>query len=277
MSQGQRSHHIARSDRLVGYRQVAGPGNSPLAFLEFGLATIDSNAPLSWQSPDRETVVYLISGSCECAISGSAGAFSGTLDFRSSLFDGLPSAVFLPAGARARLTSGRTAQVAVLSALPSADRPPRLITGREVAAQMVGTDNWARRVVTVVDERTASRLLVGETINPPGNWSSYPPHKHDANVPDREVAMEEVYWYSIRPTDGFGLQMVYTGRDDPEPFEEIYRVSDGDTVVIPRGYHPVVAAAGYELAYLWAISGERITYAAWSTEPIHRWLTERRR
>jgi len=84
--------------------------------------------------------------------------------------------------------------------------------------------------------------------------------------------MEEVYHYFVQPSAGFGLQMVYTAPGDPHPFERVYRVQDGDTVVIPRGYHPVVAAGGYALAYLWAISGERVDYGAWATDPAHEWL-----
>jgi 5-deoxy-glucuronate isomerase len=86
--------------------------------------------------------------------------------------------------------------------------------------------------------------------------------------------MEEIYHYFIRPSGGFGLQMVYTPADAPQPFEHVYRVRDGDTVVIPRGFHPIVAAGGYQLAYLWAISGKRVVYAAWSDDPAHAWLNK---
>jgi 5-deoxy-glucuronate isomerase len=84
--------------------------------------------------------------------------------------------------------------------------------------------------------------------------------------------MEEIYYYIVHPVGGFGLQMVYTPPDAANAFEHVYRVRDGDTVVIPRGFHPVVAAGGYELAYLWAISGERVVYQAWSDDPAHAWL-----
>jgi 5-deoxy-glucuronate isomerase len=142
----------------------------------------------------------------------------------------------------------------------------------QVTVRAVGRDAWSRRVCSVVDQRVASRLLVGETINQAGAWSSYPPHKHDTEVPGREVPMEEVYHFMVRPPGGFGLQMVYTAPEAARPFEHIYRVRDGDTVVIPRGYHPVVAAGGYQLAYLWAISGDRVDYGAWNDDPAHAWL-----
>jgi 5-deoxy-glucuronate isomerase len=164
------------------------------------------------------------------------------------------------------------ARLALFSAPPAADRPIRQIGPDEVRVRTVGRDAWTRRVCSVVDEGVASRLLVGETINQAGGWSSYPPHKHDSEVAGREVPMEEIYHYCVRPPGGFGLQMVYTAPDVPYPFAHTYRVGDGDTVVIPRGYHPVVAAGGYQIAYLWAISGERVEGGAWSDDPAHAWL-----
>ena len=178
-----------------------------------------------------------------------------------------------PAGSRVGLTALQDGvRLAVLSAPPAADRPPSLITSTQAATRAVGKDSWTRHVTSVIDQRVSSRLLAGETLHAAGPWSSYPPHKHDCDIPGIEVPMEEVYHYFVRPSAGFGLQMVYAAPDDPHPFEHVYRVRDGDTVVIPRGYHPVVAAGGYALAYLWAISGERVDYGAWATDPAHEWL-----
>ena len=87
--------------------------------------------------------------------------------------------------------------------------------------------------------------------------------------------MEEVYYYLTRPVGGFGLQMLYTAPGHPEPIDDVYRVESGDLLVIPRGYHPVVAAAGYELYYLWAMAGEQSRYGAWSDDPTHAWVRER--
>jgi 5-deoxy-glucuronate isomerase len=222
---------------------------------------------------DREGVLYLIGGVCEYSVSGAAGALSGFLDSRPSVFDGPPSAVYLPPGIRLSMSSPRIgARLALFTAPPAGDRRLRHIDATEVGVRSVGREAWSRRVYSVVDQRVASRLLVGETINQAGFWSSYPPHKHDAEVPGREVPMEEIYHYFVRPPGGFGLQMVYTRPDAQQPFEHVYRVRDGDTVVIPRGYHPVVAAGGYQLAYLWAISGERVDYGAWNDDPAHAWL-----
>ncbi len=268
------SRHIPAGARQPGYQPIAGPGHTPLRYLEFGLVTLAAGqAPLTWETRDREVVFYLLGGACEVTVSGGAGALAGTLGSRPDVFGGPPSALFTSAGSRVGLSAlQESAYLAVLSAPATAGRPPRLIDPAQVVTRVVGKDTWVRQVRSVVDQRIASRLLVGETLHTVGPWSSYPPHKHDANLPGKEVPMEEVYHYFVRPISGFGLQMVYTAQDDPHPFERIYRVQDGDTVVIPRGYHPVVAAGGYALAYVWAISGEHVDYGAWATDPAHERL-----
>ena len=111
--------------------------------------------------------------------------------------------------------------------------------------------------------------MVGETLNPPGGWSSYPPHKHDVDDPPREAIYEEVYFFRIQPEGGFGIQRVYERREGADALNEVLVVEDGDTVIIPRGYHPVVAAPGYQLSYVWALRGEGRRYGAWSDDPAH--------
>jgi len=118
----------------------------------------------------------------------------------------------------------------------------------------------------------ADRLLVGETFNPPGNWSSYPPHKHDTLNPPLEAPAEEIYFFLVSPPQGWGIQRIYTAPDHPEPLDEVYVVQDGDATILPRGYHPVCAAAGYRLYYLWGIAGEERRYGAWTDDPAHAWV-----
>jgi 5-deoxy-glucuronate isomerase len=118
----------------------------------------------------------------------------------------------------------------------------------------------------------AQRLLAGETLNPPGNWSSYPPHKHDRSNPPLEAILEEVYFFRTKPAQGFGLMWTYTAADDPDGFSTVFVVEDGDTVLLPKGYHPVVAAPGYQLHYTWVLAGEERRYGAWADDPRHAWV-----
>ena len=107
--------------------------------------------------------------------------------------------------------------------------------------------------------------MVGETFNPPGNWSSYPPHKHDGK--DGEPTLEEVYYFTIDPPQGFGQQILYT--NDGESAS--HSVRDGDTVLLPYGYHPVSASPGYRLCYLWGMAGEQRKLAL-HEDPAHKWI-----
>ena len=137
----------------------------------------------------------------------------------------------------------------------------------------VGRDNWRRTVYSALAETVpAERLLAGETLNPPGNWSSYPPHKHDRRNPPNEAVMEEIYFFRVRPAQGYGFIWTYTAAEDPEGFSTVFVVEDGDTVLLPKGYHPVVAAPGYELHYTWVLAGEERRYGAWADDPRHAWV-----
>lgn len=128
--------------------------------------------------------------------------------------------------------------------------------------KLVGVRNCLRRVVTLIgDNVIAARLLAGYTWVEKGNWSSWPPHEHGD-------LMEEVYIFYDIPNPGFGFQIVY--EDDPRG-GDVNVVKDGDIVVIPRGYHPNVVAAGFGAKYLWIISARRAfkdrRYGAWSVDP----------
>ena len=146
---------------------------------------------------------------------------------------------------------------------------PYLVAPDEVATVHRGRGNFSREVRDVVPaERPGVRLLVGETINPPGNWSSSPPHKHDREAPPEERRLEEVYLYRVEPRQGFGLQLSYGGEP---PAERAFPVRDLDVVAIPAGYHPVVAGPGYRLYYLWGLAGSA-RELRWYPDPDHAWV-----
>ena len=110
--------------------------------------------------------------------------------------------------------------------------------------------------------------MVGETFNPPGHWSSYPPHKHDGR--NGEPFLEEVYYYRVEPSHGFGHQMLYT--EDGESVT--HQVRDGDAVLLPYGYHPVSSPPGYALYYLWGMAGDERKLSLYE-DPAHRWIHDR--
>ncbi len=114
----------------------------------------------------------------------------------------------------------------------------------------------------------ADSLLIAEVITPGGHWSSYPPHKHDADNLPEESALEETYYHRLDPSQGFAFQRVYT---DDRTLDETLCVHDGDVVLVPRGYHPVGAPHGYDLYYLNVMAGPRRTWV-FNNDPEHEWM-----
>ena len=231
------------------------------------LAVSDLNAGGTFESTgELETVVVVL---CGVADVEAAGERLGTAGGRSSVFEGPGYAIYAPPGAPLRLTAAGPAQLAIATAPAGSGSPSkaRIIGPGDQRLAEVGKGNWTRNVRTILGpEDAAGRLLLGETINPSGNWSSYPPHKHDVESPPDEVRLEEVYLFKVDPPEGFGVQVRY---DDAG--SEAFTVRDGDAVVIRSGYHPVVAAPGYSLYYLWVMAGDGRRMIP-HFDPAHAWV-----
>jgi len=163
------------------------------------------------------------------------------------------------------------AEVAICTAPSESERPAQVITPDQIRVDNVGNWNWRREVHHVISDNVpqAQRLIVGETFNPPGNWSSYPPHKHDRDDYPFEVNMEEIYHFRLNPPQGFGIQRIYTDEGD---IDLTYTVEDQDTVLLPRGYHLVGAAPGYQLYYLWMMVGPNERHMLPCDDPQHAWV-----
>ena len=220
---------------------------------------------------DGEALIVILTGTVDVEVDGVPMGGAGG---RASVFDGGGDAVYLPPGARVKLTEADAGGAAIaIASAPLADAPAataRIITPADHRVADVGSGNWARQVRTILGpEHAAGRLIVGETVNPPGNWSSYPPHKHDEDNPPHEVQLEEVYYFKFDPPGGFGVQLRYDGKGDPA--DEVLVVRDGDVAIIKSGYHPVVGAPGYRFYYLWIMAG-RGRQMAPALDPQHAWV-----
>ncbi len=221
--------------------------------------------------PGEERLVVILSGRAHLTLDGQD---SGVVGGRANVFEGPGDAVYLPPASSAGLVADQTPgglAVAVIAAAVS-EQPPgpaRVIPAAQQRIAVVGKESWGRTVRTILGpEDAASRLLVGETVhNGTGTWSSFPPHRHDRNSAE-EAKLEEVYYYRIDPADGFAVQLRYD--IDPDR-EDLRTVRDGDTSAIPAGFHPVVAAPGHNLYYLWILAGEQRAMRVF-IDPRYRWL-----
>jgi 5-deoxy-glucuronate isomerase len=257
-----------------GFQQIVPPG--VLRFLDFARLNLEKGQKYSGKALGREYVLDIFSGRATVTVetaNGQRKVFSN-VGARADVFSGPAVMVYLPPQSSYEITAeSEIFDAGIFSAPSTATAPPALLEGAAVVAKQVGRDNWQRTVYSALAENVpAGRLLAGETLNPPGNWSSYPPHKHDRSNPPQEAVLEEVYFFRIRPAQGFALMWTYTAPGDPDGFSTAFVVEDGDTVLLPKGYHPVVAAPGYELHYTWVLAGEERRYGAWADDPRHAWL-----
>ena len=188
---------------------------------------------------------------------------------RSSVFEEKsPWAVYVPPGQAITVTALDAAEVAYSSAPAKGLHPTRLIPPAHMKRSVRGQGSNTRYVCDILPEsEPAEGLLVVEVVTPPGNSSSYPPHKHDtAGV--GETVLEETYYHRLDPEQGFAFQRVYT---DDRSIDESMAVENHDTVMVPRGYHPCVAPHGYSLYYLNTMAGPSRQWA-FRNDPAHEWM-----
>ena len=216
--------------------------------------------------------------SCLVILSGQADVTVGDQDFtgvggRASVFDDqAPGAVYVPGGEAWTVTATTRVELAVCSAPSAGGRPARRILPEQMSREVRGTGTNTRYVRNILPEtEAADSLLVVEAVTPGGHWSSYPPHKHDTATPGEETALEETYYHRLKPPQGFAFQRVYT---DDRSLDQTMSVEDGDTVLVPRGYHPVGAPHGYDLYYLNVMAGPKRQWI-FRNDPAHDWIVKR--
>ena len=190
---------------------------------------------------------------------------------RKDVFSGYPHAVYLPCGTSSEISAISTCEFADCRTPSSASLRPRIITPADCREEIRGGGNCTRQIVDVIcPEFPADKLLVCEVYTPSGNWSSYPPHKHDVHNPPLEVDLDETYYYRISRPEGYALQRLY---DAAGTRDDTLTVVNGDLVLIKDGYHPVVAAHGYDVYYLNVLAGSARSMAA-SDDPRYAHLRQ---
>jgi 5-deoxy-glucuronate isomerase len=183
----------------------------------------------------------------------------------------MPYALYLPIATAFRVTSDTGCDLAFCFSRAEEYHPPELIRPSAIEVEIRGAGNATRQINKIIrPEFSAHRLLVVEVYTPGGNWSSYPPHKHDVHRPPEEVDLEEIYYYRINRPEGYAIQKVYTA---DRRLDETITVRDGEMVLVPEGYHPVVAAHGYDVYYLNALAGSARSMAA-SDDPDYVWVRD---
>jgi 5-deoxy-glucuronate isomerase len=217
-----------------------------------------------------ELAIVVINGTV--SVGSSAGSWE-RVGQRPDPFSGKPEAVYLPADSSYEVRAETAAEIAVCAAPGREAHAGRLIAPGDISEHIRGKGQASRRIHNILmGEAPAGSLLLTEIQSPAGNWSSYPPHKHDRDDLPGESQLEESYYFRVRPAQGFAFMRVYSGQNSPdEHLDQTVTVHDGDVVLVPYGYHVVAAAAEYDLYYLNVLAGPKRVLAM-SFDPDHEWI-----
>ena len=255
------SETLFRARRVEGLQTLQRRGEHGARELTTHRVVLSAGKSAKYVAAGEETVVVLLEGQGRFE----AGGRSWNVQ-RGNVFADRATAVLLPPSVALTVHAETPLEALLVSTPAPAGGEPVLCAPDDVVVVERGTDLYKREVRNLfTSDPHARRLMVGETVNARGHWSSYPPHKHDGT--DNELRLEEMYYYRVNPPDGFGLHISYTASGEAAT----HQVRDGDAVLIPYGYHSVSAPPRYDLYYLWAIAGDERKLAVYE-DPAHRWV-----
>jgi 5-deoxy-glucuronate isomerase len=241
------------------------PARAQWRYLSFACQGIPDGQTVQLGDRELETAIVIIGGGgLEARLPGGMVAMPG----RSSVWDALPWALYLPPGQRAEVTAraaaGYKSVVLAIGQAPPAGHDgvatePVVIKPDTSAIEVRGAGHATRQITHIMKpEFPADRLLCVEVYTPGGNWSGWPPHKHDVDDFPAEAVLEETYFYQMRRPEGWGIQRLYQKDGSRDAF---WSVRNGDLVLMPDGYHPFSAAPQYDAYYLNFLAGDRRTMA----------------
>lgn len=250
------------------------PGYNPaldkdagLKFIDgFGVLKLQDNGSHQDMAPEHETALIIYSGTC--TVKAGEKVFEN-IGGRKSVFDGLPTAVYIPPGVEYSI-DGSDAELGICKAkCEPFDGEPVLVTPEQVKIVNAGKDNWSREVRLILGpDSVAQKLILGETINPPGNWSGYPPHRHENDNLPTESLHDELYLFKTDKPQGWGIERIYSPERDVNEF--VY-LKNNTITYMPWGYHPIVAAPGYTLYYMFFLAGDQTVLGQFE-DPDNSWI-----
>jgi len=230
---------------------------------------------------DKEAALIVLSGILD--VDSNKGSWKN-IGKRENVFSGLPYALYLPIKTKFTVHAIADCEFAVAQVPAEREFPAHLIKPDDVRVEIRGGDHATRQINSIIPpDFPCQHLVVVEVYTPGGNWSSFPPHKHDLRKIDEqgtlvEADLEEIYFYKIDKPEGFALQRVYTGSDSPlqqagKGFDVSVVLKENDVVLVPEGYHPVSSPPGYLTYYLNVLAGSDQVLTA-QDDPDYQWIKE---
>ncbi len=229
-----------------------------------------------WHTTEHEAVIVILGGTC--SVTSNQGEWQH-IGRRANVFSGMPYALYLPRHTEFTLTATSDELQFACAWVPTdKDFPAQLVTPEQSTVEVRGGHHATRQINSIIPPGfNCHRLVCCEVYTPHGNWSSYPPHKHDTHTEDAdgnitEADLEEIYFYKILNTKqgqrGYAVQKIYT---DDRSLDETVSAHNNDVVLVPEGYHPVSASYGYDSYYLNFLAGSAQTLTA-SDDPDYAWV-----
>ena len=241
-------------------------------YLNFQARLLGKNESFSENTGEYEYCIVLLGGNFK--VSSDRGNWEIT-NGRKDVFSGIAHTLYLPRRTEFTLTATTdNTDIAICKVATDEDHPPYLKQPEEAAIEFRGGDNANRQINSLLQPGfDCHKIVCVEVYTPSGNWSSYPAHKHDERKADKdgnllEAELEEIYFYKIDKPDGFAIQQVYT---DDRSLDELVKVHHNEAVLIPKGYHPVVAGHGYNVYYLNFLAGSDQSLAN-TPDPQQEWI-----
>lgn len=248
------------------------PESAGWGYVGFGLYRLAEGETAAEPAGETEAILVLVEGRARIE---SEGAEFGELGDRMDVFEKKPPhAVYVPEGVGWSAKAMSPCTLAVCTAPgKGGGHPARIVAPEGVAMEVRGKGANERHVCAIAmeDRDVADSLLVTEVFTPQGNWSSYPPHRHDEDDFPRMTYLEETYYHRLNPAQGFGFQRVFT---EDGSLDETMAVKNHDLVLVPRGHHPCGAPYGYEMYYLNVMAGPLRKWR-FLNHPDHDWIYRR--
>lgn len=241
-------------------------------YLNCEIRAYDKGQAWSAETGENEAALVILQGQCKVETDKASWERLGR---RPSVFLGMPYAVYLPRRTRVTVTALTDGLEFAYGWVPTdQDHPIQLITPADSEIELRGGHGSSRQINSIIPPGfDCHRLVVCEVYTPQGNWSSWPPHKHDVHIEDEqgkvlEADLEEIYYFKIDKPQGFAFQRVY---NDDRSIDGTMCAYDNDIVLVPEGYHPVSAAYAYNCYYLNFLAGSAQSLAA-TDDPAHAWI-----
>ena len=260
--------------RDAHFTLVITPESAGWGFSGLRILALEAGGTHGFDTGEDELVVVPLEGACAATVDGERFDIAG----RDGVFAAVTDVVYAPRDARVEIASERGGRFALPSARVARRLEPVHVGAGDIPVELRGAGPASRQVNNFCgpDAAFADRLIAVEVLTPAGNWSSYPPHKHDEDVPGLETALEEIYYYEVADsptgTPGFGYQRVYSSGPGRE-IDVTAEVRSGDAIVMPHGWHgPSMAAPGYDLYYLNVMAGPGERAWRFRDDPDHAWI-----